>query len=251
MTCKSKALAIGLLALGSLYPSVAPAEEIACPPAIAGGVVTEKVIVPAGLACEITGSEIKGSIELGKDADLLIRGGKLSGNVECPDGGAVTLLEEVLVTGNIQGCKDGENEGRDFRARLIGGEEIPPISTSATGRFRASVNPLETMLTYELQYSALEGGNATAAHVHFAQKGVAGAVMFFLCGGGSKPACPSTGGTVTGTVVASDILAIPAQGLAAGDFAAALQAMRDGLSYANVHSVTFTGGEIRGQIKAK
>jgi CHRD domain len=72
----------------------------------------------------------------------------------------------------------------------------------------------------------------------------------FLCGGGGKPACPAAGGTVSGTIVAADVLALPTQGLAAGDLAAFLRAMRAGVTYVNVHSMTFAAGEIRGQLKA-
>ena len=85
------------------------------------------------------------------------------------------------------------------------------------------------------------------AHIHLAQKGVNGPVTVFLCGG-PTPACPSPGGTVTGTIVAADVLAIPAQGLAAGDLAGLLRAIRAGVTYVNVHSATFPTGEIRGQI---
>ena len=75
--------------------------------------------------------------------------------------------------------------------------------------------------------------------------------MFFLCGGGGKPACPSNSGTVTGTVTAGDIIGPAAQGIAASQFAKALQALRDGLAYANAHTSTYPGGEIRGQIGGK
>jgi hypothetical protein len=86
------------------------------------------------------------------------------------------------------------------------------------------------------------------AHIHFGQRGVAGGVVAFLCGGGNKPACPASG-TVTGTIVSSDIIAVPAQGIAAGDLASVLKAMRAGLTYANVHTTNFANGEIRGQIR--
>jgi len=42
-----------------------------------------------------------------------------------------------------------------------------------------------------------------------------------------------------------------AQGIAAGDLAAALQAIGQGEGYANVHSTQFPAGEIRGQVRVK
>jgi len=56
------------------------------------------------------------------------------------------------------------------------------------------------------------------------------------------------GGTVTGTIEAKDVLAVTAQGIAAGEFEEFVAALRKGLAYVNVHSSLFSGGEIRGQI---
>jgi hypothetical protein len=40
------------------------------------------------------------------------------------------------------------------------------------------------------------------------------------------------------------------QGIAAGEFAELLAAMRAGVTYVNVHSTLYPGGEIRAQISA-
>jgi hypothetical protein len=40
-----------------------------------------------------------------------------------------------------------------------------------------------------------------------------------------------------------------AQGIAAGEFAELVKAIRARRAYANVHSLKFPGGEIRGQIR--
>lgn len=106
MTRKGSALAFSLLVLafGSFFPSAAFAEELTCPPDIATGVVTEKVIVPVGETCQITDSEIRGNIELVfADSTLMITGGTLLGNIECENGGTV-VISGVIVRGNIDGC---------------------------------------------------------------------------------------------------------------------------------------------------
>jgi hypothetical protein len=111
-----------------------------------------------------------------------------------------------------------------------------------------SVNPGDTSLSYELQYRNLEGSTTTAAHVHLGQTGVSGGVSFFLCGGGGKPACPATSGSVSGTVVAADVIGPVGQGIAAMELDEILKAMRSGVAYANVHTNNHPTGEIRGQI---
>jgi len=133
-------------------------------------------------------------------------------------------------------------------AALNGFEETPAISTAGVGQFKATISNDGTSIAYELSYSGIEGGAVSAAHIHLGQVGVAGGVMAFLCGGGNKPAC-SASGPVAGTIIAADILGPAGQGIAAGEFAEAIRAIRFGKTYVNVHTAAFPGGEIRGQIK--
>jgi hypothetical protein len=137
---------------------------------------------------------------------------------------------------------------RDMKARLTGFQEVPAISTQGTGALRLRVNDSGTAVSFELSYANLEGGAVSAAHIHFAQPGINGAPVAFLCGGGSKPACPASPATITGTIVPADILDASAQGIAAGQFDEVLRAMRAGMTYANVHTAGFAAGEIRGLI---
>jgi hypothetical protein len=141
-----------------------------------------------------------------------------------------------------------ENAGRkSFRTRLSSFEEVPAVSTTGSGEFRAQLSHEENSLAFELEYSSLEGGAVQAAHVHLGQAGVNGGIMFFLCGGGNQVACPASG-KITGVVSESSILGPAGQGIAPGQFAEALRAMRSGVAYVNVHTQQFPGGEIRGQI---
>jgi len=140
---------------------------------------------------------------------------------------------------------------RDMQARLSGFQEVPAVSTLGTGSLRLRVNEGGTAITFQLSYASLEGGTVAAAHIHIGQPGVNGAPIAFLCGGGTKPACPASPATISGTIVAADILDASAQGIAAGQLAEALRAMRAGVTYANVHTAGFPSGEIRGLIGGK
>ncbi len=158
---------------------------------------------------------------------------------------AATIFGSLLAV--IGFSVSAEPQTRDFKADLSGFNETPPISTMATGTFMAKLNQDGMTIEYELSYSDLQG-TGTVAHIHFGQKNVAGGVSAFLCGGGGKPACPATSGTVSGTIVAANVIGPVGQGIAAGEFNELLRAMREGVTYVNVHSTVFLGGEIRGQI---
>ena len=74
--------------------------------------------------------------------------------------------------------------------------------------------------------------------------------MIFLCGGGNQPACPAaTSGNITGTITAANVTGPTGQGIAVGDLDSALAEVRAELSYANMHTTLFPGGEIRGQVR--
>jgi hypothetical protein len=138
--------------------------------------------------------------------------------------------------------------GGKTKAKLSGFEEVPAVMTTGEGKFKAKISRSEQKIDYVLTYSGLEGGNALAAHIHIGQRTANGGVAAFLCGGGDKPPCPATAGTVSGTIDPADVLAIPTQGLDAGEFAELVRAIRSGVTYANVHTPRSPGGEIRGQI---
>src|SRR5687767_4236956 len=83
---------------------------------------------------------------------------------------------------------DGSN---NFSARFRGYSEVPAVSSTGQGTFRARLNEGTTpSLDYTLTYSQLEGTSTLAAHIHLGQPDVNGGVSAFLCGGAGKPPCP-------------------------------------------------------------
>jgi CHRD domain len=164
---------------------------------------------------------------------------------------AIRISVALAVIGLTVSAASADVGAANVSTRLSGFSESPPILTAGSGSFQATVHG--TSLTYTLSFSNLSSA-ATQSHIHFAQAGVNGGVFLFLCGSGvtpgpaGTPTCPAGGGTVTRSVTAADILGLPLQGVAAGDFAGAVQIIRSGDAYVNVHTTSHPAGEIRGQV---
>ncbi|GJM19851.1 MAG: CHRD domain-containing protein [Phycisphaeraceae bacterium] len=122
----------------------------------------------------------------------------------------------------------GQAEIVAFEAYLDGLQEVGPNASPGTGY---ATGTLDTV-TFEVNLSGTFQdliGTTTVSHIHgLAPVGVnAGVILGLTIDGGV------TDGSFTG---AGTLTAAQAQGLL------------DGLTYINVHTTTFAGGEIRGQI---
>ena len=134
-------------------------------------------------------------------------------------------------------CRSGSRRGggapRQTEDPINGESERPnPVDIDAEGS--AVFLLVGNKLTFDLNYAGLSGV-ASAAHIHGpATEDQAVGVMVNLepFNGGSFGASGTMGGTITLT---TDQLA----------------ALVDGLTYANIHTATNTGGEIRGQIRPR
>lgn len=138
-----------------------------------------------------------------------------------------------------------------FRATLTGNSEVPTISTKGTGTFHSYL--ASDGLHYELTYRDLEGGAVSQAHIHLGQQHTNGGPIVFLCSSmagrpATVPSCQSSPGRVIGIISSADVVALPAQGVAAGEFRALIKALGNGTAYVNVHTATYPSGEIRGQV---
>lgn len=154
--------------------------------------------------------------------------------------------------------EDEDRRSRSLKASLTGFQEPPAVSSTGSGEFKARISDDELSLDYELSYEDLEG-TVTQSHIHLGQVSVNGGIAIWLCQTATNPAptavtpvCPSpNAGTVTGTVTAAEVIGPAGQGIAPGEFAEVLRALRKGVTYANVHSTKHPGGEIRGQINGR
>jgi hypothetical protein len=156
----------------------------------------------------------------------------------------------VLLAG-IAACSDDDDDGTEpgteFEALLSGGEEVPAVTTTATGN--ATITVEGSQIVYRVDVVNL--ANAVVSHIHVAAEGENGPVRLNLCGTpDGVPAC----GSGTGVLVEG------ANGNTEGiTFDSLVSAIRAGNAYVNVHTDDGEGlqntgagdmasGEIRGQI---
>jgi hypothetical protein len=155
----------------------------------------------------------------------------------------------VLVAGTMVVRAAGPFKGH---ADLSGYQEVPTLSTPASGTFDVEISKDGDSLAYTLSYEGF-ATNVLFAHIHIGRPAVNGGVMVFLCTNAAPPAgvpvpplCPLGGGTVSGELTAADVMATG--GVAANDFDAFVAALRAEAGYANVHSSANPGGQLRGQV---
>jgi hypothetical protein len=149
---------------------------------------------------------------------------------------------------------DDDRDGRRIRAKLSGFNEDPlTLSTPASGSFRGRVDRRAMAIEYDLSYEGTPTA-VTQAHIHFGGQHQSGGISVFLCsnlgnGPAGTQACPAAPAKISGTIRAADVIGPAGQGIAAGELAELLEAIDEGVTYVNVHTVAFPGGEVRGQIR--
>ena len=149
----------------------------------------------------------------------------------------------------------GDDNAKKFRADLKGFEEIPTLSTPGNGRFEARLSHDGQSVDYELEYQDTES-NVLQAHIHLGAPAFNGGIMVFLCSNLTDPApppgtqaCPGDGRNDRGHVHGRGRdRRRPRRAISPGEFEEVIRAMQAGAAYANVHTETRPGGEIRGQI---
>jgi hypothetical protein len=137
----------------------------------------------------------------------------------------------------VAGCDDDDDDNTpnadmyNISATLNGANEKPnPITTNGTGTVTGTYNATTNSLQYSVSWTGLTG-TASAGHFHGPASATAVAspiIHFNLVNSG-------TAGTANGTITLTDAQETDFLG---------------GMWYANVHTATNSGGEIRGQVSA-
>jgi hypothetical protein len=131
-----------------------------------------------------------------------------------------------------------------FVTNLSGPGEVPPTNSPALGVATFDLNDAETQIAFTISFGLDVGSPPltsplVAGHIHVGTPDVAGPVILPF------PNLPlgSTSGTFSGVLTAANLT--PAGGI--NTFADAVEALKAGNTYTNLHTTQFPGGEIRGQ----
>jgi hypothetical protein len=143
---------------------------------------------------------------------------------------AIAIAGSLFVTACDKDDDDDDNNKSVYSlsGNASGAQEVPAVTTSATGTITGSYNKQSKQLTYTINWTGLSG-DVTVAHFHGpADPGESAGPLQDI-------AITTNGasGSTSGTVTASDALH---------------DALLDGEVYYNLHTAAYPDGEIRGQV---
>ncbi len=176
-------------------------------------------------------------------------------------------LIAVILALAVAPASSQRREKRRFNTTLLGinevGGGIGAVSTAAKGTFRATLSEDGTTFSYRLRFSGLES-DVLMAHIHVGQTFTTGGISVWLCQTAANPAPAAVlditpqcfedmgdprNGTIVGTFTAENVIGPTNSLVGAGEFAELVKLMREGVTYANVHTTGVPSGEIRGQVQ--
>jgi hypothetical protein len=173
-------------------------------------------------------------------------------------GTGVLALCLMLSFGGTASADNNKGKNGRIRARLVGVQEVPAVSSKGSGEFVAEISNDDSKIDYTLTWKDLEGATVQQAHIHFGQHYAAnGGIAVFFCSNlpsppANTPVCPApASGELKGVITAANVIGPAGQGIAAGEFGELLRAIRTGNSYVNVHTDKHPGGEIRAQLNGR
>ena len=164
----------------------------------------------------------------------------------------------AVVLTAVAACDDDDDNGgtepdTEFEASLNGANEVPAVSTTATGSATLTIE--ESEIVYRVEVVGLE--NVFISHIHVGAPDESGPVRMNLCNTPDTEACS----TETSGVLVEGSNSVTQGGIT---FDSLVSAIRAGNAYVNVHTTDgddtpddpqgpgdFPGGEVRGQVRTK
>ena len=125
----------------------------------------------------------------------------------------------------------------DLKANLNGDAEAPPVRSVASGIADFTINDEESLITFNLNLTDID--NPIAAHIHLGAFDSSGPIILNIFLG-------EFGDNLSGELVFGNLVAQPDKGI--NTFADAINAIKAGNTYVNVHTEQNPNGEIRGQL---
>src|SRR2546428_3787877 len=156
---------------------------------------------------------------------------------------ATSLL--VITSGSIVAtiANTAFAQQQHFSAKLSGGNEVPPVTSKASGIATFDLNAAGTQMKYTLNVTNID--KVIAAHIHMGKSTVNGPIVVNLF----IPSGPT--GKVNGTLAQSSInstsLIGPLKGKQMPDL---IKLINTGNAYVNVHTSQNPPGEVRGQVSS-
>lgn len=136
------------------------------------------------------------------------------------------------------GCGDDNNNETEFSATLSGANEVPPITTSATGSARFTHEQKNEVIHFTLDVTNIS--EAFKAGIHIGAAGAEGNIVATLFDG------PFISGNFSGRLATGTIQPSNVSGIS---FDQLIADMNAGLAYVSVQTTQNPEGEIRGQIQ--
>jgi hypothetical protein len=133
-----------------------------------------------------------------------------------------------------------------FLATLNGASMVPATTSTTTGTVTFESAPGDSVMAFSLAVANMTG--ITQAHLHNAAAGANGPTLVWLLPvNGTAAQTPSV--TLNGTISLGSIEPSWVRGTPRLAMDSVKALMRAGRLYVDVHSTTFTNGEIRGQVQ--
>jgi hypothetical protein len=166
---------------------------------------------------------------------------------------ALNLLGVMVVLGMLFGVAKADQVV--FVTTLTGSQEVPPNASPGIGSALVTLDTATNLLTINTSFAGLISPTV-AAHIHCCTPPGANAMVATQVP--SFPGFPL--GVTTGTFLQTFDLTLASTynpafitangGTVAGAQAAFITGLLNGQTYLNIHTMTFPGGEIRGQLQA-